>query len=884
MRAIRAFLHRVCDLARKDTLERELDDELRFHLEMEAEERRRSGLPPEEARAVARHGLGLPERVKEDIRRQHGFVRLETLWGDLRFALRGLRRQPGFTAAAILTLALGIGAGTAIFSVVRGVLLRPLPFAEPDRLVQLLGYDRREGLDHGTISYPDFLDVREGAEAFESMAAYDEWEILTSRDGAAEKIFGASVSAGFFETLGLLPAAGRFFLPAEDEPGTARVAVLSHGLWSRLFGADPAVVGSDLELNGIVYEVVGVAPERFEDPGLSGFGIAAPEIWRATPGYFGTGSSRSARAFTAIGRLRSGVPIAAARTELDTLMRRLERAYPDTNAQETMTAEPLMDRIVGGVRRPLWLLLWAAGLVLLIACGNVASLLLARAERRVGELAVRSMVGASRGQIVRQLLVESAALAGLGAGLGLAVAAGGVRALAAAGAAQVPRWSEVTLDGAVLAFAAALAIATGLVFGLVPALRISRRDLNRSIGEAHRGAAQGSGRSRSRKLLIAAEVAFSLVLLVGSGLLLRSLAKLQAVDPGLDADGLLTARLTTPAGPYDEAPAALALYDGLLERLAAVPGASSAATINILPLSGNFDGRGFTIDGRPEPAAGEGPSAETRAVSPGFFRTAGVPVLEGRPFQHSDGAEAPRVAVIDRAAEERFFRGTSALGQRLTLMDESREIVGVVGNLRQFALDRPAEPTLYLPHPQTSAALWIDSAVLVRTSGEPEDLAGGVREAVREVDPRIAVEALLPMARVVGDTAGQARFRTTLLSAFAALALVLGIVGLYGVVAYATAGRSREMGIRMALGAERRKVLALVMREGFAPALAGALVGLAAALALARSLEGLLFGVEPTDPLTLLGATAALLGTAAVACFLPARRATRVDPVETLRA
>ena len=805
---------------------------------------------------------------------------MDALRNDVRFALRSLLRAPAFTAVAVLTLALGIGANTTIYSVVREVLLRPLPYEAPDRLVRILGAGG-ESVSRSPVSYPNFLDWRERSRAFSSMAAYDEWQATFRGDGEPLRADGASVSASFFDVLGVQPALGRFFLPGEDD-GTARALVLEHGFWRDRFGADPAAVGSEVALNGLTYTIVGVTRADFEDPGLGGSSFEAPRFWRASPAYFAE-ASRGSRSYAAVARLAPDATLATARAEMDAIMAALRAEHPEDNADKAVVVVPLQETIVGGTRTALLILMGAVGLVLLIACANVANLLLTRATGRSRELAVRAALGASRGRVVTQLLVESVVLALLGGAAGVALASLATDLIGVLAAAQVPRLDGVELDGGVLIFTLALSLATGVLFGLLPALHAVRTHGAGGLREGARGSSASVRQRRLRAALVSAEVALSVVLLVGAGLLVRSLQELQSVDPGVQVEGLLTFRVQSS----DDMEVAdfTPFHRALMDNLARLPGVTSAAAVDILPMSGSFNGMPFRILGRPEPAPGQAPGGEYRAVSPDWFETAGTGIVRGRAFGPMDGEDGAAVAIISQSLARQVFPSEDPLTQRIEYNDGRgpRAIVGIAADVHQFGLDQAPEPTVYIPLEQ--AFTWTRDGVTValRTTVPPLSLARAARAIVHEVNPRVPVDQVRTMEGVVGATLAESRFRTLLLGAFAALAFLLGALGIYGVVAYGVAQRRGELAVRLALGAHPGEVVRLVLRQGLRPVLVGLALGLPAALGAVRLLRSLLYGITTTDPATWMAVPALLLCVGALACWVPARRAGRVDPAGALR-
>ncbi len=811
---------------------------------------------------------------------------METILQDLRYAVRTLTRSPGFTAVAVATLALGIGATTAIWSIVDGVLLRPLPFPAPERLaaVWMTG---GSGGERYPMSVADLRDWRARNRAFAQVSAFVDTRFALTGEGEPEQLSGAWVTSNFFATLGIRPLLGRAPSAEDDRPAAEAAVVLSHGLWQRRFGADPRVVGRTIALDGNRRTVLGVMPAGLAFPPA---GAGPVQLWtvlkdEAPP-------RRGPYFLHGLARLAPGVTLGQAEAELAVLGRTLERDNPLTNAGASFAAAPLAEHLVGGVRPALLVLLGAVGFVLLIAAANVANLLLVRAAGREREMALRAALGAGRGRIVRQLLTESVLLAAAGAGVGLLLAWWGVELLPRLAPDALPRLDAVALDGRVLAFTALLTAATGLLFGLAPALQGSRRDLHGGLKEGSRGS-EGRGRLRLRRLVVASEVAAALVLLVGAGLLLASYWRLQGTSAGIRPAGVWTTQVELPTARYGEDRQVVAFYRELLARIEALPGVRSAGIGISLPPHLLTITDGFTPEGHAVPPGQSAPLAVLDFVSPGYFQTLGVPLLAGRPFGPADREGAPTVVLVNQTLARRYFP-QGAVGRRLKIGGPERpenswmEIVGVVADVKYGGLAAPAEPAYYLPAAQ---AAWQGMHLVVRSDDGADGrdsaaagLAANVRQTIRALDRDLPVAAVRPLGGLVSESIAAPRLRTQLIGAFGALALVLAAIGIYGVLAYTVAQRTREVGIRMALGAGRGGVTRLVLSEILGVVLGGLAVGLAAAFALTRLLRGLLFEVAPTDPRIFVGVPLLLAVCALLAAYLPARRAAAVEPVVALRS
>ncbi len=799
---------------------------------------------------------------------------METLWQDLRFGFRMLAKSPGFTAVAVLTLALGIGANTAIFSVVNAVLLRPLDYSDPDQLYVLWGHHPQIGRE--VASLPDFVDWREQNQSFEDLAAMSRRSMNLTGRGEAERVIGARVSASLFPLLRVETIRGRAFSPEEDRPGAERVAILSHGLWQRRFGSDPAFVGETITLDGESYAVIGVAPPEFQFPGRVEVWI--PLAMEVDP------TERRGDFLLVLGRLKPGVTQEQAQAEMTTIAQRLEQQYPNSNTKWGIEIVSLHEQVVGNIRPALLVLLGAVGFVLLIACANVANLLLARAAAREKEIAVRAALGAGRGRLVRQLLTESLLVAIIGGALGLLLALWGIDILLALNPDDVPRLSGVGVDGWVLGFTLGISLLTGILFGLVPAVQISRPDLHESLKEGGRTSG-GSLRHRTRHILVVAEVALALVLLIGAGLMIRSFDRLQRVSPGFNPENLLTMRISLPPAKYPERQHVLNFFDQLLERVRSLPGVQSASTIDNPYIGGGGNYLSFIVEGQPTPPLDQVVDAQVRSVTPGFHRMLGVPLLRGRSLTGQDGPGNRLVCVINETMARRYFPDRDPLGQRVAFdgpdgQPRWREIVGVVGDVRQGGLDAEPYPEILLPEAQrTIPAI----TLMVRTANDPHTLAGAVRGEVQAMDPDQPVYAVRTMDDIMKASVAQRRFNMLLLGSFAAVALLLAAVGIYGVISYSVSRRTHELGIRMALGAQPRDIFKLVVGQGMVLVVIGVGIGLAASFGLTRFLSSLLFEVSTTDPATFAGVSLLLAAVALLACYIPARRATRVDPLVALR-
>jgi len=806
----------------------------------------------------------------------------DEMFQDLRFGLRMLLKHKGFTTIAVLTLGLGIGANTAIFSVVDAVLLRPLPFADAERLLWLggwMGNDKEQG-----VTPADFLDYREQSQSFAQLAASvsDSVAMNLSGSGEPERLKSGLVTANYLDVFGVKPALGRTFVAEEGQEGRELVVVLSHSLWVRRFGADPAIVNQTIMLGKRRFTVIGVMPPQFQYP--PGVEVWQPFSFPASPQ--GAFRSRELHFLRPVAKLKPGVTIAQAQAEVETIARRLQALYPKTNANQSLFLMPLQERLVGNIRLTLLVLLGAVGAVLLIACANVANLLLARAASRQKEIAVRSALGASRGRVVRQLLIESLTLALAGGVGGVLLARWGVKLLVAFSADYLPRADEVRINTPVFGFTLAVALLTGLLFGLAPAIEAARMNLTEALKEGG-GAGGGARRHRTLNLLVVVEVALAMVLLVGAGLLVNSFIRLQQVRPGFDEQNLLTARIDLP-NPYAQQEKKTQFFEQLQQRVAALPGVEAVGLVTELPLARQSADFPFSIEGRPAPPTGQGHHADIRNVNHDYFRAMRIPLRTGRNFTEAEARNNAKVVLISEALAQRFFAGEDPLGQwlRLSWMDkEPYEVIGIAGDVRHRGLDIELRQTIYFP----SLRLGYSNMVIRTTSAlpsriDPTSLAAAVRREVAAIDPNQPVANIKMMEQWVAESVAQPRFRTLLLGVFSAVALLLSVVGIYGVMAYAVSQRTREIGIRLALGARTGAVLKLALGQGMKLAGLGMALGLLASLALTRLMKNLLFGVSATDPLTFVVIALLLTAVALLACYFPARKAAKIDPLSALRS
>ncbi len=809
---------------------------------------------------------------------------MSSLLQDARYGVRMLFRSPGVTAAAILALALGIGANTAIFSVVNAVLLRPLPYPDPDRLLSVYQvWEIRETTadEHDVLSSDDVVMLREGAAAFGQVAAYYSpgGGFAITGGGEPEQVAGTAVTAEMFDVLGTRPALGRAFLAEDDRPGAEPVVLLSHALWQRRFGGDPAIVGQTLSINSQLHTITGVMPPGFRFPRdavANLWPIFRPERSTSRPPYYiGT-----------VARLRPGVGATELQEALRSITLQIQEQFPDSSPDWRLDAAPLKDELIGNVRPALYALLGAVVLVMLIATANIANLLLARATARRKEMAVRAALGASRARLARQLVTESLILAGVGGLVGAVLALWGTDLLVRLGPPDLPRLYEVGVDLRVLLYGAAVTISSGIVFGLVPAMRASRPGPSPTLQAGARSTTDRVGR-RLRSLLVVTEFALAVTLLAGAGLLMRSFLRLQQVDPGIRPGGILTASISLPQARYPDDAARSAFFRELMERVGSLPGVRSAAISMALPPNRLVMTNPYTIEGRPLPAGRTPPAAAHLLIGGDFFEALGVPLVRGRTFNAADVSGGPPVMIINKEMADTHFPGEDPIGRRIQLGDPDPEspwltIVGIAGDVKYTGLERAPEPTMYTPYEQS--LWWPTMYVVVRSTVDPTGLAPAMRARVADLDPLLPLARVRTMDDLLGQSVAGPRFRTMLVGIFAATALLLATVGIYGVLSYTVGQRTHEIGIRMALGARRRNVMALVLAHGMALAGAGLAIGLVATLALGRVLAGLLFGVGPTDPVTFAGVSLVMAAAAFLACYLPARRATRVDPMVALRA
>jgi len=879
------------NLFRKERVDAELDEEIRSYLELATEEKARNGVRLDQARRDARRELGGLDQVKENVRDIRIGASMDTLFQDLRYAIRTLRRNRAFAAVSILTLALGIGATTAIFTIVNGVLLKPLPYPDGDRLLMLWERQLSNGV-LGTVAPANFFDWREQSRSFSDMAAIDPYpDFILNGSGEPRRLAGAAVSFGFFRLFGVRMALGRDFLAEEDHPGHNQAVILSQAAFARYFGSRAEILGASLTLNERSYTVVGVLPADFSLParasdfqGRRRFEVftrlalpAPPEPWQ-----------RGTHPLCVFARLRPGVTPAQAQRDLDRIAGILQRLYPEDDKYAGIAAVPLGQHVVANVRTALWTLLAGVGMVFLIACANLANLLLTRAAGQQKEMSLRVALGASRGRLARQLMTESLLLAMAGGAIGTAAALFTVPAVVRHLPPDLPRASEIAVDWRVLAFTSVLALITGIVFGLVPLLQTWRADAADSLKHSGRGVT--AGQSWLRGALIVGQVAIALILLTGAGLMTKSLWLLLRVPPGFQTDHILAAGLSLPPrytnnyrfgiGQHRRISAFLA---DLLDRVRPIPGVQSAAFTAYLPLGGADNAWAFNIEGRPPKPAGVYDMTEYRPVSPGYFETMGIPVERGRGFLPGDTEDSPLVVVINQSMARAYWRQQNPLGQRLRFSGpEWRTIVGVVGDVRHESLGAKPEPEMYLPYGQ-APNVEARPTIVLRTSAEPTNVTSALRQAIAAAGPDVPVDQIATMKQIVSGSVSQSTFRAAVLLVFALLALIVASIGLYGVMSYTVSQRVREFGIRMAVGASRGAVLRMVLGQASKLAAAGIAIGLASTALLGRLTTSLLYDVKPFDAATVMTASLVLAAVAVTASYLPAQRAAKTDPLDSLR-
>jgi len=801
---------------------------------------------------------------------------MDSLIKDIRYGLRSLLKRPGFTAIALIALALGIGANTAIFSLVNAVILQPLPYPDPDRLVWVYG-NIRNGGSRASISPPDFLDYRAQNKTFEQFAASGTLPLhrnLTG-NGEPERLTVSGVTGNYFQTFGVVPALGRGFSLENEKTGQDQVTVLSHALWQKRFAGDPNIINKTIILDGKACEVIGVMPADLRLP-------QAADLWM--PLTFDVDPDmkiRKAHFLRPIGRLKAGVSLAQAQSDTDVIARQLEQQFPDSNMGWNLRLLSLRDQLTGSSRTPLFILFGAVGLVLLIACANVANLLLVRAAARQKEIALRTALGASRLRILRQMITESLLLAILGGALGALLATWGVELLVKLSENSLPATAKIKVDGTVLGFTLLVSLLTGILFGLAPAFRTMKLNLIDSLKDGARGAAENTLRNRTRSLLVIFESAVAVMLLIGAGLLIRSLIELQQVNPGFDANNVLTLRVDLARKKYDTAEKAASFFHDLETRITNLPGVEAAGLITELPLSGQLNDIPFTVEGRPPVRPDQEFDADFRRVNQQYFSALHIPLLRGRNFTEQEVQQGDKVLVVSQQLVDAVFPNEEPLGKRLisAMGNQAFEIIGVVGDIRHQSLAGQPFPMMYMPTRQTGGM-----NVVIRTQNDdPLSLVSSVRKEVQTIDPEQPIAAIKTMNDWVASSVAAPRYRTTLLALFAALSMVLAATGIYGVMSYSVTQRTHEIGVRMALGARRVDVLKLVVRQGMILTLVGVVLGLGGALALTRVMETLLFGVTAKDPVTFGVVAALLIAVAFIACFVPARRATKVDPLVALR-